>query len=229
MSNFQAPPTYAELLLVDPKTKRTTFNPIWLNWFISLTQNIGATGPVNSVTASAPLASSGGANPNITISAIPNTSLDTMPAHTFKANNTGGVATPVNITVAQAQTELAVPPQTIAAWTPTDNSGAALAFTGVSANYTQLGNMVFAYFVLTYPVTASGANASIAGLPVTVANANYAQVPSIVAVTAGLTVVLVPIKNTTTAAFDVATSLAAVTNLQLSGSVVKCLLAYPAT
>lgn len=67
MSQFQAPPTYAELLLIDQKSGKAAFNPIWLNWFISLTQNIGAAGPVNSVTASAPLASSGGANPNVTI------------------------------------------------------------------------------------------------------------------------------------------------------------------
>ncbi len=70
MSQFQAPPTYAELLLVDPKSGKAAFNPIWLNWFISLTQNIGATGPVNSVTASGGLSSSGGANPNITITSV---------------------------------------------------------------------------------------------------------------------------------------------------------------
>ena len=106
MSNFQAPPTWAELILVNRATGVSTFNPIWLNWFISLTQNIGVTGPVTSVTASAPLASSGGVSPNITVSAIPNTSLDTMPANTVKANNTGGVATPVNATVAQILTML---------------------------------------------------------------------------------------------------------------------------
>jgi hypothetical protein len=32
-------------------------------------------------------------------------------------------------------------------WTPADNSGATLTFTGVSANYTKIGNMVFAYAV----------------------------------------------------------------------------------
>lgn len=70
MSNFQPAPTYAELLLVDPKSGRAAFNPIWLNWFISLTQNVAAGGPVSSVTASGPLASSGGANPNITLGVI---------------------------------------------------------------------------------------------------------------------------------------------------------------
>lgn len=70
MSQFQAPPTYAELLLIDQKSGKAAFNPIWLNWFISLTQNIGAAGPVNSVTASSPLASSGGSNPIISLSSF---------------------------------------------------------------------------------------------------------------------------------------------------------------
>lgn len=70
MSAFQPPPTWAELLLVDQQSGKVAFNPIWLNWFISLTQNVGATGPVNSVTATAPITSSGGANPNIAITGL---------------------------------------------------------------------------------------------------------------------------------------------------------------
>jgi hypothetical protein len=46
-------------------------------------------------------------------------------------------------------------------WTPTDQSGAALTFTSVSANTTKIGNIVYAYGTLTYPVTASGACAKI--------------------------------------------------------------------
>jgi hypothetical protein len=65
--------------------------------------------------------------------------------------------------------------QTTGSWTPTDASGASLVFTAVSASYTQIGNMVFAYASFQYPSTASGANALIGGLPVTVANQNYAR------------------------------------------------------
>jgi len=61
------------------------------------------------------------------------------------------------------------------AWTPTDASGASLTFTGVSANYVLLGNLVFAYFQLVYPATADGSNSLIGGLPFTAANADYAQ------------------------------------------------------
>lgn len=60
--------------------------------------------------------------------------------------------------------------QTGGSWVPVDNSGASLVFTGVNANYTQIGNMVYAYAQLTYPSTGSVANASIGGLPFASAN-----------------------------------------------------------
>lgn len=61
-------------------------------------------------------------------------------------------------------------------WTPTDQSGASLTFTSVSAQYCVYGNLVFAYGTLTYPTTASIANATIS-LPVPVPNQSYAAVP----------------------------------------------------
>lgn len=36
MSAFQPPPTYALPVLVDEKTGRAQFNPIWLKWFVDL-------------------------------------------------------------------------------------------------------------------------------------------------------------------------------------------------
>lgn len=63
------------------------------------------------------------------------------------------------------------------AWTPADNSGAGLTFTGVSARYNRIGSEIFVYAQLTYPVTASGATSSISGLPVNAANANFANAP----------------------------------------------------
>ncbi len=70
MAAFQPPPTWAELLLVDAKSGKADFNPIWLNWFISLTQNIGAGGPVSSVTGTLPISSSGGVNPAISLGTL---------------------------------------------------------------------------------------------------------------------------------------------------------------
>lgn len=52
------------------------------------------------------------------------------------------------------------------AWTPVDASGAGLALTVSDAYWTQIGGLVFVFFNLTYPATASGAVAKIGGLPV---------------------------------------------------------------
>lgn len=67
---FQAAPTYAEVILVDPANQRPPkFNPIWLNWFLQLAKNLGPSGAgsVTGVTATGPLASSGGTAPAISI------------------------------------------------------------------------------------------------------------------------------------------------------------------
>jgi hypothetical protein len=58
----------------------------------------------------------------------------------------------------------------IGTWTPADNSGAGLTFTGVTATYTKIGRLVSAQVYLTYPSTASIASASITGLPYTSAS-----------------------------------------------------------
>jgi hypothetical protein len=50
-------------------------------------------------------------------------------------------------------------------WTPTDQSGAGLTFSSVTAIYTSLTNIVHFTFTLTYPSTASSSNVSIGFLP----------------------------------------------------------------
>lgn len=54
MSSFQPPPTYALPILVDEKTGKATFNPIWLKWFVDLSANLGSggAGTVTSVNVS---------------------------------------------------------------------------------------------------------------------------------------------------------------------------------
>jgi len=61
-----------------------------------------------------------------------------------------------------------------ASFSPTDQSGASLAFTSVNVQYCQIANIVFVYGTLTYPVTVDTSNATIS-LPVAVPNQTYAQ------------------------------------------------------
>lgn len=44
MATFQPPPTYADPVLVDEKTKKGKFNPIWLKWFLDLVAFVNASG-----------------------------------------------------------------------------------------------------------------------------------------------------------------------------------------
>ena len=55
-------------------------------------------------------------------------------------------------------------------WTPTDNSGAGLFFTNVDGEYLKIGSFVLLTGALTYPATASGLNALVAGFPFTPVN-----------------------------------------------------------
>lgn len=40
MAAIQSPPTFAPVVLVDEKTGRASFNPIWLRWFVDLVGSI---------------------------------------------------------------------------------------------------------------------------------------------------------------------------------------------
>lgn len=44
MAAFQPPPTYADPVVVDEKTKKGKFNPIWLKWFLDLVNFINSSG-----------------------------------------------------------------------------------------------------------------------------------------------------------------------------------------
>lgn len=117
-----------------------------------------------------------------------------------------------------------------AAWTPADGSGATLVFTNVSANYVRVGNLVFAYMYLTYPITVNASVAVISGLPVTVANQNYAIQPGIIdAHGTAATIYTRPAKNATTFALVDANTGAGVPNSSLSGLTISTLVVYPAT
>jgi len=52
-------------------------------------------------------------------------------------------------------------------WSPTDASGASLSLTSVSGKYIRTGNIVNAFFSVTYPATVSGADCTLGSLPFT--------------------------------------------------------------
>jgi len=114
-----------------------------------------------------------------------------------------------------------------ATWTPTDGSGASLTFTGVSAEYCVVGNIVLASATLTYPTTASTDNAIISGLPYLVPNDGYATAPDLMYVVGAAAALIVTVINSSTAAIFSLSTGSAVENVTLSGKTVSFQLAYP--
>lgn len=92
MADFQPPPTYAEVVLVDEQTKRATFNPIWLKWFIDLVGNLGPSGAgsVSSVGLSLPSSLFTVTSSPVTSSGTLTGTLKTQVTKTFLAGPTSG-------------------------------------------------------------------------------------------------------------------------------------------
>jgi len=61
-------------------------------------------------------------------------------------------------------------------WTPTDASGAGLTIVNNGCHYVKVGRLVTIVLYVSYPSTASGANAAIGGLPFTSATGQFAGV-----------------------------------------------------
>lgn len=111
-------------------------------------------------------------------------------------------------------------------WTPVDASGAGLSFSSVSANYTRIGRMVYAYCHLNYPVTANASAAMIGGFPFAAANADYARQGQIAYTTSATAVRCIMNANTSTAAFFNSGG-SANTNAQLSNTSNFLMFIYP--
>lgn len=114
-----------------------------------------------------------------------------------------------------------------ATWTPTDQSGASLAFTAVSAQYCQIGNLVFAYGTLTYPSTADASAAKIS-LPVAVPNQPYARVVGSNINALANTGLETVINSSTAAVLNTGTGVATL-NSAMSTKVINFILIYPAS
>jgi hypothetical protein len=120
-------------------------------------------------------------------------------------------------------------------FTPTDASGAGLAFTSPVGYYRRVGNVVFVWGSLTFPSTADATTAKIGGLPFTSANLTTAAnaTPGTVFFGGGSGTPggaspnwLLVNKNATTFDFHFGGG-TALTNANLSGYIVHFFAAYP--
>ena len=107
-------------------------------------------------------------------------------------------------------------------WTPTDGSGAGLSFTiNGTSTYTKIGKQVICRAGLTYPVTASGANANIGGLPFATASNGGASGQMLVCVTNAAVVILGGYAGNASTTYTLAGPVGAVVaNSSMSGSVI---------
>lgn len=171
-------------------------------------------------------------NPQTNASAL---STGTLPAGRMPAltgdctTSAGAVATSCTKTGGVAFTGAATATYVAAGtWTPTDASGAALVFTSVSASFTQIGNMVFAYASFSYPATADASQALIGGLPVTVPNQQYARQCSVTGSSIAGGMDIVPNANSTQISPRTLAG-ANITNVTLSLAALKIICIYPAS
>lgn len=176
MSVFQPPPTYAEVVLVDPAGKNPPrFNPIWLNWFLGLVQNLsaGGGGSVSSVSVVGANGISGSVanattTPAITLALGAITPSSVVASGTVSGTNitiggntTGNAAT---ATLAATATTVSAPWTT---WTPTRTSWIDVGAPTVTARYCQVGKIVFFQIkIVPATTTATTAGTSYVSLPV---------------------------------------------------------------
>jgi len=94
ITKFQPPPTYAMPVIEDKRTKQSVFNPIWLKWFLDLSQNLGTTGAgggtVTSV--SALVLGTAGTNLNSAVASGTTTPVITLNVPTASATHRGALS-----------------------------------------------------------------------------------------------------------------------------------------
>ena len=182
MSIFQPPPTYAEVVIVDPENKKSPrFNPIWLKWFLDLSKNLSATGlgtvssfgftNANGISGSV---ANPGTTPNLTLAlgAITPTTVTPSGLVDISGASAGQIKFPASQNAsANANT---LDDYEEGTFTPTMISGASsagYAYTTHVGNYTKIGNAVSmeVYIQLSAADTTAGAVA-VLGLPFTSLN-----------------------------------------------------------
>lgn len=150
-----------------------------------------------------------------------------LPISTGVSGLGSGVAT--GLATALNSTSSGIVTQTVGTWTPSDGSGASLAFTGANGGYTKIGNMIFAYATLTYPTTASSATATVAGLPFSVPAASYAKQCHMTYTNSGTTGAYFFVLSGTSINFYNTAGAGPMTNVQVTAATFTFECEYPAT
>lgn len=159
----------------------------------------------------------------------------TLPAGTTNFSATGGASQVVQqtssggaLTVGQLATSNLSDVTAPTTWTPSDQSGATLTFTAVTALYTKVGKALTAQVRLTYPSTASGSSATVGGLPSSSATsgATFAS-GNCWSNAGGGNSLLTPLMTANSTQFTMGNAAgSSATNANLSTSVLTCTLNY---
>lgn len=154
--------------------------------------------------------------------------LNTQTANTvFAGATSGGAATPAFRALVNADLP-AASRVTSGSWTPSDTSGAGLVLTGVAGKYINFGDFIAAWAVFTYPVTADATAAQIGGWPFTFPTNVSRQGTINLKATAGITYAA-PNNGTTDCQFVNTTTIANLTNANLSTANIYMQCIYPKT
>lgn len=109
--------------------------------------------------------------------------------------------------------------ETDGTFTPADQSGAGLSFTGANGFYHKIGRNVTVWGFLTFPTTASAVQVNLGPLPFTASNSGTNLQPSIAVFGCGAAAVTGLVnKNSTNLVFGGSTTGAAVNNVACTGS-----------
>jgi hypothetical protein len=111
-------------------------------------------------------------------------------------------------------------------WTPSDQSGAGLSFTSVTATYTKVGRVVTCLFGVTYPTTSTGNQVVIGGFPFTNTGTGPLGGGVINYTNAAITNAYFSLAQSSTLLYAYTSGAAALANITLSGSILRLTVTY---
>lgn len=185
-------------------------DPVWAQWYSQLRDEVNA-----AVAAAAAPAAAGTLTGTTLAANVVNSSLTGTGTLTSGATGTGFT---VNFTTSTFTGLIpAANQRTTGAYTPTDTSGAGLVITQVVPGvFIRFAELVVIYGVIAYPVTASGANTSLGGLPVPVSATPGGAVVWLN--TSGIALVMQANNGTSNLLIRNPLTAANITNVQVSGA-----------